>query len=357
MRAWQACNSFKNSGASFSVVHGLRVIPGVPLQAYPLGRLRRGLPAARMLALIPMINYLTEKESWRSKCRAVLLHEWVFGAYLLLTGWRLFVAGGAARPWAFVFFGCLLAAIGIFAWAESDPTPWRWRLRLLYYPCAMGISFYAMGAAVPLLGIPKVDALLLGWDRALVGETPALAWEPWLHPWLEDLAMAGYLFFFFYLIAGPGHYCVKELSLFRKCIAGLFTMYGLAFAGYTLLPAGGPHRWMSFATPLHGPWVLDWTLKLVNDGSNCVDVFPSVHLAATLYLLIFDWHHRRRRFWIYLLPCAVLWWATLYLRFHYFVDLLGGAAVALAGWWAAQKCDSQADETPEPVSGVSALKA
>jgi membrane-associated phospholipid phosphatase len=33
----------------------------------------------------------------------------------------------------------------------------------------------------------------------------------------------------------------------------------------------------------------------------------------------------------------VLWLSTLYLRFHYFVDLLAGVAVALAGWWIAQK--------------------
>jgi membrane-associated phospholipid phosphatase len=68
-----------------------------------------------------------------------------------------------------------------------------------------------------------------------------------------------------------------------------------------------------------------------------VDVFPSVHVAASLYLLRFDWRHWRRRFWWVLAPCIVLWLSTLYLRFHYFVDLLAGAAVALVGWWIAQK--------------------
>ncbi len=73
-----------------------------------------------------------------------------------------------------------------------------------------------------------------------------------------------------------------------KCIAGLFTLYGLSFLSYTVFPAGGPHRFMAFETPLNGPWLLNWTLKPVNDGSNCMDVFPSVHFAATLYLLLFD---------------------------------------------------------------------
>jgi membrane-associated phospholipid phosphatase len=264
---------------------------------------------------------------------ALLPHEWCFGAFLAVTWLRLAFRGGAALAWSFVFLGCLLGSAGVIAWAARQPTPWRWRVRLLYYPAAMGISFYAMEHALPLLGASKVDAMLLDWDRALLGETPAVSWESWLQPWLVDVSMAGYLFFFFYLIAGPGRYCLRNVALFRKCIVGLFTMYGLGFLGYTFFPAGGPHRWMTFKTPLQGPWILDWTLKTVNAGSNCVDVFPSIHFAATLYLLMFDWQHHRRRFWWALVPCLVLWFSTLYLRFHYFVDLLGGVVVALAGWF------------------------
>jgi PAP2 superfamily len=294
-------------------------------------------------------------EKSRRKLAAVLPHEWVFGTFLLLTAVRLFVHGGPARGWSLVFFGCLLAALLPLAWNESSLTPLRWRLRLLVYPAVMGISFYALGEAVPLLGNPRVDGLLLSWDRALVGQTPALAWESWLRPWLENIAMACYLFFFYYLVAGPGHYCLRDrdLRLFRKCFVGLFTLYGLAFLGYTILPAAGPHVYMTFQTPLRG-WVLDWTLKPVNQGSNSLDVFPSVHVAASLYLLLFDWKHWRRRFWWVLAPCIMLWFSTLYLRFHYFVDILAAVVVALIGWWTAEKYDSSSGALPVPVPNENA---
>jgi hypothetical protein len=295
--------------------------------------------------LILTMNLMASKK-WRQQLKAVLPHEWVFGTFLLLTELRLLAQGGPARNWSWIFLGCWLAGGAVFFWAEQNPTPRRWRTRLLFYPAAMGISFYALGAAVPLLGNPKVDWLLLRWDRALIGETPSVAWSSWLNPGLEDLAMAGYLFFFYYLIAGPGHYCLRNLRLFRKCMVGLFTMYGLAFMGYTVLPAGGPHRYLTFATPLHGPWLLDWTLKTVNDGSNCIDVFPSVHVAATLYLLLFDWQHWRRRFWWVLVPCLILWFSALYLRFHYLVDLLAGVVVALLGWWMAEKYEASTCHQP-----------
>ena len=299
---------------------------------------------------------MADKINWRTRLRSVLPHEWIFGTFLLLTGLRLFVHGGAARPWSLVFFSCALASIAIFFWAENKLTPWRWRVRLLFYPATMGISFYAMGAAVPLLGHPKVDTLLLGWDRALIGETPAVAWEHFLRPWAEDVAMAGYLFFFYYLVAGPAVYCVRDLKLFRKCIVGLFTLYGFAFMSYTVMPAGGPWRWMTFQTPLHGPWLLDHVLAPVNAGSNAVDVFPSVHIAASFYLLLFDWQHGRRRFWIYLLPCLILWPSTMYLRFHYFVDLIAGVMMALAGWWMANKYAAATNNQPMLAAEINGLE-
>lgn len=276
---------------------------------------------------------------------ALLPHEWIFGAFLLITGLRLLAHGGTAVPWSFVFLGCWLISLGLVLWSARDFSSTRWRVRLLFYPAAMGLAFYALGNAVPLLGYPKVDSLLLAWDRALVGETPAIAWESWLQPWLEDLTMSSYLFFFIYLVGVPGAYCLKDLRLFRNCIVGLFTLYGLAFMGYTVLPAGGPHRWMTFATPLQG-WVLDLTLKPINQASNAVDVFPSVHVAASVYLLLFDWQHARRRFWLALLPCTLLWFSTLYLRFHYFVDVAAGIAVALVGWWMAQRYAAETQDRP-----------
>jgi len=273
-----------------------------------------------------------------------LPHEWVFGGFLVFTSLRMAAAG--VWGWALFYALLALASVAVIAWCRQRPDGLRWRVRLLFYPAAMGMSFYALGESLPVPGTAKVDELLLGWDRALLGETPAVTWEPWLRPWLVDLMMAGYLFFFYYLVAGPGHYFFRNLSLFRANIVGLFTMYGLAFTGYVLVPAGGPHRFMVFETPLDGPWILNWTLKTVNDGSNTVDVFPSVHFAATLYLLLFDWRHHRRRFWWALPPGIVLSLATMYLRFHYFVDLLAGLVVGLVGWWVALLFERSAPQAP-----------
>ncbi len=273
-----------------------------------------------------------------------LLHELVFGGFLLVTWARLATATGPLSRFTLIFLGCLVGAVVVYFWFQRDPNALRWRLRLLFYPAAMGLTFYTMRHAVPALGRPLVDTSLLELDRRLLGETPSVPYQHWGTPWMNDLLMLGYLFFFVHLVIVPGAYCVRDLPRFRQCIVGLFTLYGVGFLSYTLLPAGGPHRWMTFEVPLQGIVVIPWTLAIVNDGSNGVDVFPSLHFGVSLYLLVFDWWHARRRFWWCLAPCVVLWLSTVLLRFHYFVDLLGGLVVAALGLWAARRA---AESSPQ----------
>lgn len=261
----------------------------------------------------------------------VLPHEWFFGGFLALTSARLLthVGIGDWHAQAFVAFtlGCIIAVVA----SGRSPGPVAWRVRLLWYPCVMGLSFYTLATAVPLLGVSSADSLLTQLDHDLLGFTPALVLSTLHLPWFTDFMVAAYLFFFYILIFGPGWYCVNDLADFRACITGLFTTYALGFFGYTILPAGGPHLSMADLPPLAGGWLTQVMLPKVNQGSNGVDVFPSIHCAASLYLLVFDFSHFRRRFWWLLLPCIALWMSTVYLRYHYVVDLLGGVVIAAVG--------------------------
>ena len=59
-------------------------------------------------------------------------------------------------------------------------------------------------------------------------------------------------------------------------------------------------------------------------GSSGYDVFPSLHVMVTCILLEHDWREVRRRFWIMLGPCIGLFISTIYLRYHYAVDIFAG---------------------------------
>jgi membrane-associated phospholipid phosphatase len=79
-----------------------------------------------------------------------------------------------------------------------------------------------------------------------------------------------------------------------------------------------------FHVPFNGWHFTQWNAAMVRFGSNGVDVFPSLHCAISSYMLFFDRWHKKWRFRLYALPCVGLWLSTIYLRYHYFIDVLVG---------------------------------
>ncbi len=278
----------------------------------------------------PIAATTATAEAIRSASWRVLPHEWAFGAFLLATALRLTVHG-QATDWDLLFYAVFAAGVCIGIWAAASPTPLRWRVRLLWYPTAMGISFYALAGGIAALAEPRVDALLSGWDQQLLGARAFTFLSGLQTPAFTDLMVISYLFFFWYLIAGPAHYCLRDLPRLRSCFVGLFTLYALGFLGYTLLPAAGPHLAADDGTQPEGGSIARTLLPIINAASNGSDAFPSIHVAVSFYLLAFDAYHYRRRFFVTLLPCVLLWISTIYLHYHYFVDVIAGFALGLFG--------------------------
>ena len=107
--------------------------------------------------------------------------------------------------------------------------------------------------------------------------------------------------------------------------------YLVSYVGYIIVPARGPRYWLNGLQhmPLQGLWLF----RSMQDGLNRLesyhyDCFPSGHTELTLLAC---WSSRivsKRWFSIYLAYTPFLIFATVYLRYHYTVDLAAGATVA-----------------------------
>jgi membrane-associated phospholipid phosphatase len=99
-----------------------------------------------------------------------------------------------------------------------------------------------------------------------------------------------------------------------------------------MVPAVGPARAYPelFNAPLVGGHPTRLTAEVVAAGSSVYDTFPSLHVLITCILLDHDWRHVRQRFWIMLLPSLGLMASTIYLRYHYGVDVIAGFLLFLA---------------------------
>lgn len=274
----------------------------------------------------------------------ILPHEGFFGAFLLVTWLRLGLAVGALDPDALLYMVVLLANACVIAWCWRRGTNLRWQVRLWFYPVAMNAVFFTMGSAVPKVMPHRCDDWLAALDHGLFGATLSARAQVLATPVLTETLSLCYLLFFPYLLVSWLYYAGRGLPLLRKLMVGLFTIYGLGFLGYSWVPAGGPQAALpdEFAGPLTGWAITRFNAFVVANGSNGVDVFPSLHCAVSCFLLCFDRRHARWRYRLYLVPCLGLWLATIYLRYHYFVDVVVGFALAAFALWVASRWEQSA---------------
>ena len=232
--------------------------------------------------------------------------------------------------WALLF--CAMLAVMAWLARRHAHSPSWGRLAAVCACLAVGmnVSYQSMAGAVPAVRTMRFDSELLALDRWLLGETPSRLLAGLATPWLTEIMSLCYILFMPLLFFSLLRYFFSRRELLGEFYAGLFTVYGLGFLGYLLVPAAGP--WLAypelFGNALTGGPITALNQAMVLHGSNRIDVWPSLHSAVSTFILVFAWRHHRKEFYFLLLPVAGLWMSTLYLRYHYFIDLLSGFALA-----------------------------
>lgn len=188
-----------------------------------------------------------------------------------------------------------------------------------------------------LLLVVDRDASLLALDRRLFGETPSLLLQRFVTPGLSN-AMAA--FYFLHLVLPPVLALLlyrRYRALFREFLLAVLLSGCLGAAGYVAVPATGPGVAFPqlFSVPLYGG-LYDPVTQILDVARAPRDVFPSLHVGISSIVLWYGFR-RSRATGLVLLPLVLgNWVSTVYLRYHYLIDVIAGwltaaAAVALAG--------------------------
>jgi membrane-associated phospholipid phosphatase len=197
----------------------------------------------------------------------------------------------------------------------------------------MNAAYFRMGAVVEAAGGPPRDALLAHLDT-LVFKRPLPLYFDVSHALVSELLSICYFLLFPYILLSCGRQLVRFSRApheTRAFYSGLFLVYAIGFIGYLAWPARGPWLEMPLAFSRHiaGGWLTAFNQSVVDRASNRVDVFPSLHVAASAFMLFFDRRFAPWRYRAYFPAAVGLWISTVYLRFHYGVDVLAGAIVAI----------------------------
>jgi membrane-associated phospholipid phosphatase len=102
-----------------------------------------------------------------------------------------------------------------------------------------------------------------------------------------------------------------------------------------LVPGYGPVRFLAhrYENPLPPGFWLDAVLNAVQSGGAQKDIFPSLHTAGPVFLSLFSFRHRNKVPFKYTWPFVAFFSAniviaTMFLRWHYLIDVIAGIALS-----------------------------
>jgi len=289
---------------------------------------------------------------------AALLHERLGLAFTLWLA-SLAALGGGRVPHAFALFA--MDALAATAWTllirsagSADHHPASLGVKAArgvrpWVPLLMFILWFEQsGCFAHLVRAHWQDAGLIAFDRRLLGMDAARWCAGWARPWVTEVMQGGYFSYYFLLPLVAG---VLWAQRRRRAVEQLLLASTLAYIAcnlvYPFFPVQGPFHSLPQAdvAPSGGffnacvNWVESW-------GRVHGSAFPSAHVAGAVTV----WLGARRglpRLAVVLAPLVlVLCAATIYGRFHYIGDVLGGLGVALlADHWAQRFCPTTQPET------------
>jgi membrane-associated phospholipid phosphatase len=191
-----------------------------------------------------------------------------------------------------------------------------------------------------------VHRWLVGLDQMIFGVQPCVWAERFITPARTEVM--NFLYFNFFWIAPSTSLVLllqKRRPEFRATTFGILACFFMGYALYVVFPAAPPRLVLvyEFTKNLRGYPVGFSSLSAGAFSLLPVDsraAFPSLHTAASLAALVYAWRFARLWFFV-LLPFVVgLWASTIYLRHHYFVDLVAGWLLAPAALWVAPRVDA-----------------
>jgi membrane-associated phospholipid phosphatase len=202
-----------------------------------------------------------------------------------------------------------------------------------FYPLLMAPALYTHVGLVNAARGVSHDPLVQGWEQALFGAQPSLAWiRAFPSPAWSTLMHAAYLSYYGILAAAPlvPWLAGRRPAARRTLLLTMATFY-VCYAIFLAFPVAGPRYLFAPArnaatdTPLA---VL--THHLLESGSAWGTAFPSSHVAAALVASACAFRALRPLGVVLLALSALLSLATVYCQLHYAVDALAGAALASA---------------------------
>ncbi len=277
-------------------------------------------------------------------------HDWITAGYLVLLLLALLVGRGPNRGACIErvsadlgFLLCVLALVrgNILRW-DALTTSLVYRVSMIVVLMA---SFFQLREILPAVSPWTVDDRIYAFDMRVFGFEASVALDRFVNPTTTEWFAFFYFLYFIILCVHvlPMVFWSRDLHLLNRFATGVLLLYMTAHIVYMIVPGYGPYWYLkdSFTHELRGGTFLRLVRETVDAGGAQKDIFPSLHTAAPTFFAIFSYRHRDRFPFRYTWPlmgfiATQVIIATMFLRWHYMVDILAGLTFAFAAQFIGQ---------------------
>jgi membrane-associated phospholipid phosphatase len=207
------------------------------------------------------------------------------------------------------------------------------------------VVFMQVFVYISVLNPHDYDPILVAWDKAIFGMNPTEWLLQFAFPALTEFFQIAYVLFYFHAFAQSIELNMRGLyeeaeRVTRTIVFGFL----LSYLAYFFMPAIGPrfsvHEYSSIFSDLPGLWVTDIIRNIIDTGDGFRDkaiapalqmhrnCMPSGHTMMTLMNMILAFRFRSKLRWVFLIMGCSLIFSTVYLRYHYVVDVIAGIILA-----------------------------
>jgi len=279
--------------------------------------------------------------------------EWVILGYWVLTLlFVLFTYTKIQNPEALIYGRIKVLALAAAMWAVYRMIPCRFTLL-----CRIGVQLALLSWWYPDTYelnkiLPNLDHLFAGYEQQLFGCQPALLFpEAISNPVFSELMYLGYVSYFPLIVVVALFYFFWRYTEFNRAVFVILASFFIYYVIFIFLPVTGPQYYYGavgldniaqgifpnvhdyFAThdePLPMPgyshgFFYDCVANAHATGERPTAAFPSSHVGITTILLFLVWRAKNRiLFFSILLFYVLMCMATVYIRAHYAIDVIGG---------------------------------
>ena len=276
-------------------------------------------------------------------------------AFLLTVFCILF--GNVIHQWQTIALINTTISVAIVTLAYYAHRPQKRFLQFVHdwYPApVIFFSFKEMYVIIQSFGFRDCDTLLIAVDRWLFTVDPTIWLMKFSSPVLTEIFQISYTSFYFLMFAvGIEVYRRNSEKDFSFVMFTFLYGFFLSYVGYLIVPAVGPrftlHPFESLNTELPGLYLTNFIRDFINAGESIPkdisnpmmyaqrDAFPSGHTEMTLIVIYLASNFKLKSRYILYVLGTLLIISTVYLRYHYVIDLVGGAVFMWFTVWTAPK--------------------